>query len=172
MRTKDSDQHPHQNRGRRKCVILALAVALAPATARAARLPLYGGLPLCTPTVTVPAGAAVYCLAIAKTPATQPINVLVARILARGGRLVTQFGYGFAAAPGVVSVGWYAEEFAGSFSPRSRYCQVVIDPADASLTVDFAVHVNGQIVYEANEKSLGPCPTNSGQKPVTPSQGE
>ncbi len=163
MHTKDSDLHPHQNRGRRKGAALALATLLLPAAASAGQLPLYGGLPLCTPSVTVPAGGAVYCLAIAQTPASEPINVLVARILGQGGRLVTQFGYGFGAAPGVVSVGWYAEEFAGSFSPRSRYCQVVIDPADATLTVDFAVHVNGQIVYEANEKSLGPCPTNSGQ---------
>jgi len=38
---------------------------------------------------------------------------------------------------------------------------VVIDPADATLTVDFEVHANGAVVYKATEKDLGSCPSVS-----------
>ena len=165
MQTKESEQSPHQNRGRRRRATWAIfgVALLAPGVARAGQLPLYGALPLCTPTVTVPAGGMVYCQAIAQSPADKPIHVLAARILGAGNRLVSQFGYGFGAAPGVVSVGWYAEEVTESFSLRSRFCQVLIDPVSVQLTVDFEVHLNGQPIFHATEQNLGPCPTNSGQ---------
>ena len=133
--------------------------------ASAGRLPLYGGLARCTPAMQVPAGGAVYCLAIAQTPADEPIHVLAVRILAGKNQLVSQSGYGFSAGPGVVSVGYYSEESTTSFSPRSRYCQVIIDPADATLTADFSVHADGVVVGTETENDLGPCPTNNGRQP-------
>jgi hypothetical protein len=146
-------------------IVGVLGLALAAGPAAASRLPLYGGLARCTPTVQVPPGGATYCLAIAETPTADPIYVLAARILSGRNQLVSQFGYGFSAAPGVVSVGYYAEESTTSFSSRSRYCQVIIDPADAALAVDFSVHVDGVVVAAATEKDLGPCPTNNGRQP-------
>jgi len=168
MHTKESDQSPHQNRRRRRRAAWAIfAVALlAPRVVRAGQLPLYGALPLCTPTVTVPAGGAVYCHAIAQSPPAVPIKVLVARILGPGNRLVEQFGYSFVASPlAGIGIGWYAEEQTDSFSARSRLCQVLLDPASAILTVDFEVHLNGTVVYHATEADLGQCPKNSGQTP-------
>jgi len=164
-RFKEKTMDTHQKRPVRGALTAAVLVLLGAGAQPVAggTLPLYGGLARCTPTVVVPAGGAVYCVAVAETPPTEPINVLIARILAGPNKLVEQFGYGFAAAPGVVSVGWYAEEATTSFSPRSRYCQVVLDPADAALTVDFTVHANGQVILEFHEGDLGPCPSNNGR---------
>ena len=55
----------------------------------------------------------------------------------------------------------YAEELTESTSPKSRYCQVVIDPADATLAVSFEVRFAGEQFAEAT--TLGPCPENNGQ---------
>ena len=120
---------------------------------------LLGGLVRCTPSVTVPAGAAVYCYATAETP--DEGILLTAWIMANKNKNVTQWGYGFRAAPGVVSLGYYAEELGASTSARSRYCEVVVDPASAAVTIDFAVHYAGEIVQEFT--TLGPCPENKGQ---------
>src|SRR5437867_8458658 len=75
----------------------------------------------------------------------------------------TETGFGGGCAPGVCAPGWFAEEESIAFPDGSavgpaRYCEVVIDPADMALTVDFEIHVDGQVVYQANEQALGTCP--------------
>ena len=143
---------------------LALALALALATSARAEHPgpsFFGGLVRCTPTLVVPPGAAVRCFAVAETPPTEPIYVLIARLMANKNQDVTQWGYAFSAAPGVRSIGYYAEELTESTSPKSRYCQVAIDPADATLAVSFEVRFAGEQFAQAT--TLGPCPENNGQ---------
>ena len=127
---------------------------------------LFGGLALCTPAVNVPAGGAVYCHAIGQTPATEQLNLVFAFDMAtvQGKQQnITETGFGRGCAPGVCAPGWFAEEESIAFPDGSavgpgRYCEVVIDPADMALTMDFDIHIDGQVVYQANEQALGTCP--------------
>jgi len=89
-------------------------------------------------------GGYLYCLVVATSKTPMGIT---AKITSDAGTDVTEFGYGFRAAPGVtVPDRFYAEETAGSFNDRARYCKATITGArrrDVTITVTLKAYDKG-----------------------------